>query len=82
MEYRLDVRTGKNVSLLGFGAMRLKNNGTSIDMDLAYEQIKCAVDNGINYFDTAYLYGNGSGSNERALGEIIEKLNCRSISWP
>lgn len=77
MEYRLDVRTGKNVSLLGFGAMRLKNNGTSIDMDLAYEQIKCAVDNGINYFDTAYLYGNGSGSNERALGEIIEKLNCR-----
>lgn len=77
MEYRVDLHTGNEVSLLGFGAMRLKNKGTSIDMNLATEQIKFAVDNGINYFDTAYLYGNGSGSNEMALGEIIENLNYR-----
>lgn len=77
MEYRSDVRSGNNVSLLGFGAMRLKNKGSGIDMDLATEQIKYAVEHGVNYIDTAYLYGNGSGSNERALGEIIEKLNFR-----
>jgi len=77
MEYRVDLRSGKNVSLLGFGAMRLKNKGGTIDMNLATEQIKYAVDHGVNYIDTAYLYGNGSGSNERALGEIIENLNLR-----
>ncbi len=77
MEYRVDARTGKEVSLLGFGAMRLKNKGTNIDVDLASQQIKYAIDNGVNYIDTAYLYGNGSGSNERVLGEIIEALGCR-----
>lgn len=78
MEYRVDARTGKDVSLLGFGAMRLKSKGTTIDVDLATEQIKYAVENGVNYIDTAYLYGNGSGSNERVLGEIIENLGCRN----
>ncbi len=79
MEYRVDARTGRDVSLLGFGAMRLKNKGAGIDIELAREQIKYAVDNGINYLDTAYLYGNGSGSNERVLGEIIEDLGYRDM---
>lgn len=77
MEYRIDARTGNKISLLGFGAMRLKSSGTNIDMDLATELFKYAIDNGVNYIDTAYLYGNGSGSNERALGEILENLNYR-----
>ena len=77
MEYRVCGKTGNKISLLGFGAMRLKSNNGSIDMELASEQIKFAVDNGINYIDTAYLYGNGSGSNERALGEILSNLGLR-----
>ena len=77
MEFRVDKRTGKEVSLLGFGAMRLAGSGTGVDMDLATELFDYAISNGINYIDTAYLYGNGSGSNEQAVGEIIEKLGCR-----
>ncbi|RAP51718.1 MAG: aldo/keto reductase, partial [Methanosphaera sp. rholeuAM130] len=77
MEYRVSPRNGEEISLLGFGAMRLKTNGTNVDMPMAREQIKYAIDNGINYIDTAYLYGNGSGSNEKALGEIIEELGYR-----
>ena len=41
---------------------------------------KVLSDNGINYIDTAYLYGNGSGSNERAVGEIIEKLGYEYLN--
>jgi predicted aldo/keto reductase-like oxidoreductase len=75
MEYRVDPRTGKNVSLLGFGAMRLKSSGVNVDLDAATEQFKYAIDNGINYFDTAYLYG--KGLNEKAVGIVLEKLGCR-----
>lgn len=78
MEYRVDPRNGNKISLLGFGAMRLKSNNGNIDLDLATQQLKYAIDNGVNFIDTAYLYGNGSGSNERALGQVIENLNCRN----
>ncbi len=77
MEYRISPKSGDKISLLGFGAMRLKSDKGNIDLDLASEQLKYAIDNGVNYIDTAYLYGNGSGSNEKALGEIIENLNYR-----
>ncbi|MBO7719115.1 MAG: aldo/keto reductase, partial [Methanosphaera sp.] len=77
MMYRTAPKNGEKISMLGFGAMRLKTKGTSVDMDQAREQLKTAIDNGINYIDTAYLYGNGSGSNERALGQILRELDCR-----
>lgn len=77
MEYRSCGRTGNEISLLGFGAMRLKSNNGKVDMDLASDLIKYAVDNGVNYIDTAYLYGNGSGSNERAIGQVLTSLGYR-----
>lgn len=77
MEYRTIKRNGDEISLLGFGLMRLPQKRGSIDMELSQQLVKKAVDNGINYFDTAYFYGNGSGSNERAFGEILENLGYR-----
>lgn len=77
MEYRIVGKNDDKISLLGFGVMRLKQNNGSVDMELASKLINYAIDNGINYFDTAFLYGNGNGSNERALGEIIEQRGCR-----
>lgn len=76
MEYRTVKKNEDKISLLGFGAMRLIQKNGKIDMELASQIINYAIDNGINYFDTAYLYG--MGSNEKALGEIILKLSCRS----
>ncbi|MDO4187406.1 MAG: aldo/keto reductase [Lachnospiraceae bacterium] len=72
MNYRLD-RHGEKISLLGFGCMRFTRNGSSIDIEKAAKEIKLAIDNGVNYFDTAYAY---PGS-EAALGEIFERLGCR-----
>lgn len=72
MQYRTD-KHGDPISILGFGCMRFLKNGSVINLDLATEQVKEAIELGVNYFDTAYTY---SGS-EVALGEIIKRLNCR-----
>ena len=72
MKYRKD-KYGNDLSILGYGCMRFPKKHGKIVMDIA-EQLLCrAVDQGINYFDTAYIY---SGS-EAALGEIFEKHNLR-----
>ena len=72
MKYRKD-KYGNDLSILGYGCMRFPKKHGKIVMDTA-EQLLCrAVDQGINYFDTAYIY---SGS-EAALGEIFEKHNLR-----
>ncbi|MBQ0043273.1 MAG: aldo/keto reductase [Lachnospiraceae bacterium] len=72
MEYRKD-RYGNLISQLGFGCMRFQKKGGSIDYELAKEQIRLAIEKGINYFDTAYIY---SGS-EETIGRIFEELECR-----
>lgn len=72
MNYR-DDRKGNKVSILGYGCMRFTKKGTSIDLDKAEKEVMEAVNNGVNYFDTAYVY---PGS-ETALGEILKRNNCR-----
>ncbi len=59
------------LSALGMGCMRLPTMGTydKIDMQAAAEMVKYAIDNGINYFDTAWGYHNGNS--ELAMGEIL-----------
>lgn len=72
MNYRND-RYGNPVSILGFGCMRFPQTAGRIRMDEAEKQIVAAVEQGVNYFDTAYVY---PGS-EAALGEILEKHGLR-----
>ncbi len=73
MQYRKD-KHGKDISLLGYGCMRFTTKAGRIDLDKAEKEILAAVEAGVNYFDTAYIY---TGS-EAALGEIVEKNNLRS----
>jgi predicted aldo/keto reductase-like oxidoreductase len=73
MIYREDKKTGNKLSQLGFGCMRFPHSGFGIDMAKSEEIIRYAIDNGVNYFDSAYTY---SGS-EEALGTIIKKLGVR-----
>jgi uncharacterized protein len=52
-------RTGIEVSMLGFGCMRLPvigNDNSRIDEAHATKMVHHAIDHGINYFDTAYPY--------------------------
>ena len=72
MNYRAD-KYGNPLSILGFGCMRFHKKMGSIDIDLAEKQIMAAIDRGVNYFDTAYIY---PGS-EAALGEILERNHVR-----
>ena len=72
MQYRND-KYGNPISLLGFGCMRLPMKLGRIDMEQSEELIMEAIRQGVNYFDTAYIY---PGS-EAALGEILEKNHVR-----
>lgn len=64
---RLIPKTGDEISPLGFGAMRLPLKNGKIDRQKARELIYYAIDNGVNFIDTAYLYGDS----ETFLGEIL-----------
>ncbi len=46
----------EEVSLLGLGAMRLPQNSDGIDYEELNRMVDTAIQNGINYFDTAYVY--------------------------
>ena len=72
MQYRLD-KYGNELSVLSFGCLRFPQKNGKIDMEATRAQIRLAVEEGVNYFDTAYVY---SGS-EAALGEILEAEGLR-----
>ena len=72
MKYRKD-KYGNDISVLGFGCMRFRRSGAGIDMAEAEREILAAIESGVNYFDTAYIY---PGS-EAAVGEILAKNGVR-----
>ena len=72
MKYR-ENRYGEDISVLGYGCMRFTSSVRGIDIDKAEKELMAAYQNGVNYFDTAYIY---SGS-EAALGEILERNGIR-----
>ncbi len=74
MRYRPYRTTGIRTSLLGMGCMRLPcidGDRSRIDGEKAEEILELAYQSGINYFDTAYVYGNGAS--ERATGHALAK---------
>ena len=73
MQYRIDKKSGNRLSALGFGCMRFPRSLGVIDMQKTEFLIMEAIQGGINYFDTAYIY---TGS-EEALGTILEKNRVR-----
>ena len=73
MIYRQD-KYGNPISQLGYGCMRFTKKGAGIDYAKAEREVLCAIDAGVNYFDTAYLYP----GNEECLGRILEENSCRS----
>jgi len=62
MKYRRFGKTNIDVSVLGFGMMRLPLNSddpTDINEELAIDLVRKGIDQGINYIDTAYVYHRG-----------------------
>ncbi len=56
-------------SLLGFGTMRLPQDKTGICRKELTEMFDLALSQGVNYFDTAYVYY--QGESERMVGELL-----------
>lgn len=59
MTLRVNRHTGDKVSLLGYGMMRLPQENGEIDQDMVNKEVDYALAHGVNYFDTAPVYGNG-----------------------
>ena len=65
MQYREFGKTGVKVSPIGFGMMRLpSDNEGNVNEAEAIRIVREAIDNGLNYVDTAFNYhgGNGKGT--------------------
>ena len=67
MTYRVQHGSGENISLLGLGMMRMPRN----DQELVNQIVDYAIAHGINYFDTAPMYG--GGCNEGITGEALSR---------
>lgn len=61
------------LSALGMGAMRLpvlEGDDSKIDEAAAARMVACAMERGVNYYDTAWGYH--SGNSERVMGRILK----------
>lgn len=77
MEYRQFEKLGVKTSLLGFGCMRFpKHRDGSINRMKAEQMIEAAYRNGVNYFDTAYVYHDGKS--EEFTGNVLDKYERSS----
>ena len=73
MKYRINPKNGDELSILGYGCMRFSRKGAAVDQEKTDAELLAAIEAGVNYFDTAYIY---PGS-EAALGRFMEKYGCR-----
>jgi hypothetical protein len=70
MLYRKMKKADRKLSILGFGCMRLPQTlDCHIDEPQATEMVRYAIDRGVNYIDTAYVYHNGES--EPFLGRAL-----------
>ncbi|NLI91320.1 MAG: aldo/keto reductase [Peptococcaceae bacterium] len=66
---RVNPKNGDELSILGFGCMRLPTKNMGVDEPRAIALIRDAIKKGVNYFDTAYFYHRGKS--ESLLGKAL-----------
>lgn len=69
MQYRMMKTSGDKLSVLGFGCMRLPRKGVGVDVERSIKQIRYAIDHGVNYLDTALIYGSSEAIVGKALAD-------------
>lgn len=68
MEYRALGPTGWDVSAVSFGAWAIGGTWGHVDDEESIAALHTAVEHGVNFFDTADVYGDGRS--ERLLGQL------------
>lgn len=79
MTIRINPNTGDQVSLLGYGMMRLpvieggsaRESQAQIDQDIVNQQVDYALSHGVNYFDTSPAYC--QGKSEQSTGIALAR---------
>ncbi|SCG80878.1 Aldo/keto reductase family protein, partial [Micromonospora echinaurantiaca] len=69
MTYRRLGDSGLVVSVVGIGC---NNFGRKLDLDGTRAVVDAALDAGINFFDTADIYGEPQGGSEELLGQALK----------
>ncbi|MCU1551847.1 MAG: aldo/keto reductase [Glaciihabitans sp.] len=77
MEYREFGRTGWNVSEISFGGWQLGGQWGPVDDEASVETLLDAYSQGINFVDTAEMYG--SGHSEEVIGESLRRWDGDKI---
>ncbi len=75
MKIRKLGKLGPNVSAIGFGAMSITGFFGPTDDTTSQECLKAAYDCGIDFFDTADVYG--SGSSETLIGKFLKDTKAK-----
>ena len=73
MQYRDFSNTGWKVSEIGLGCWAIGSEWGDVTATDAREVLKASLDNGVNFFDTADVYGDGRS--EKFLGELIKSTS-------
>ena len=68
MQYRTLGRTGWNISAISFGAWAIGGTWGTVSDDESMAALHAALDAGVNFFDTADVYGDGRS--ERLLARL------------
>ena len=77
MKYRPLGRTGWEVSEVGFGAWAIGSDWGQVSESDAMEALHAAVDAGVNFIDTADVYGDGRS--ERLIARLLSECSDRRI---
>ena len=77
MKYRQFGRTGWQVSEIAFGAWQLGGDWGVVDDDASIATLHHAFDRGVNFVDTAYIYGNGHS--EEVIGRALQAWSGHKI---
>jgi aryl-alcohol dehydrogenase-like predicted oxidoreductase len=77
MEYRRLGKTGYEISAIGFGAWAIGADWGTVDDADSLAALHAAADAGVNFFDTADVYGDGHS--ERLIGRFLRERSGERI---
>jgi aryl-alcohol dehydrogenase-like predicted oxidoreductase len=77
MERRVLGRTGRSIGVIGMGCWQLGGDWGSVDEEQAMDTLHSAVEEGVTFFDTADVYGDGRS--ERLLGRLLRESDGRDV---